>query len=86
MHAIVAAALKQRLLVIILGVVLMDNVKARALQSDGTYRRITPKPGEPVIRSQIEFQNMARELSSADPIRPATLVASPAAVLRSPEP
>ena len=28
-----------------------------------------PAPGEPVIRSQVEFQNMARELSSDVPIR-----------------
>ncbi len=56
----------------ILGVVLSDNVKARLLNPDGTYRRIaTPRDGEPVIRSQVEFQNMARELSSKTPIRPA---------------
>ena len=54
----------------ILGVVLSDNVKARILQPDGTYRRVSPPaPGEPVIRSQVEFQNMARELSSDVPIR-----------------
>ncbi len=54
----------------ILGVVLSDNVKARVLGPDGRYRRITPsRPGETVIRSQVEFQNMARELSSKAPIR-----------------
>ncbi len=56
----------------ILGVSLMDNVKARCLQPDGTYRRCpAARPGEPSIRSQVEFQNMARELSTADPMRPA---------------
>ena len=53
--------LRSRIIDGILGVVLSDNVKARELQPDGTYRRIKPRPGEPVIRSQVEFQNMARE-------------------------
>jgi polyphosphate kinase len=79
--------LQNRIVDGILGVALMDNVKARVLQPDGTYRRISPaSAGEPIIRSQIEFQNMARELSSADPIRPAALGGSPAGVFRSPEP
>jgi polyphosphate kinase len=61
----------------ILGVALMDNVKARCLQPDGTYRRCpAAKPGEPSIRSQVEFQNMARELSIADPMRPASASAA----------
>jgi polyphosphate kinase len=62
--------LQSRIIDGILGVVLMDNVKARILQPDGTYRRVAPpRPGEPLIRSQVEFQNMARELSSEVPIR-----------------
>jgi polyphosphate kinase len=57
----------------ILGVVLSDNVKARILGPDCVYRRIAPpRHGEPVIRSQVEFQNMARELSSKTPIRQAS--------------
>ena len=53
----------------ILGVVLSDNVKARVLGPDGVYRRVaSPKAGEPVIRSQVEFQNMARELSEKSPM------------------
>ena len=64
--------LRNRIVDGILGVALMDNVKARELQPDGTYRRVPPAgPGEPSIRSQVEFQNLARELSVADPIRPA---------------
>ena len=64
--------LKRRLVDGILGVVLADNVKARELQADGTYRRVAPaKPGEPSIRSQLEFQNMALELCETSPIRPA---------------
>jgi polyphosphate kinase len=57
----------------ILGVALMDNVKARILRPDGTYTRCPPAPpGEPSIRSQVEFQNMARELSALDPMRAAS--------------
>ncbi len=67
----------------LLGVVLMDNVKARVLQSDGTYKRLTPRAGEPVIRSQVEFQNMARELSEATPLRPNPLFISPVPGFRS---
>jgi polyphosphate kinase len=78
--------LQNRIVEGMLGVVLMDNVKARVLQPDGTYRRVPPaRPGEPDVRSQVEFQNMARELSSSDPIRPATHAGSPVGVLRSPE-
>jgi polyphosphate kinase len=65
--------LRHRIVEGILGVVLSDNVKARELQSDGSYKRVSsPKTGEPVIRSQVEFQNMARELSESRPITQAT--------------
>ena len=61
--------LQRRLFDGILGVVLADNVKARELQADGTYRRVPPPtPGEPSIRSQLEFQNMALELCEPVPI------------------
>jgi polyphosphate kinase len=61
--------LKRRLVDGILGVVLADNVKARVLQPDGTYRRVDPAlPGTPSIRSQVEFQNMAIELCETSPI------------------
>jgi polyphosphate kinase len=62
--------LQNRLVDGLLGVVLSDNTKARMLQSDGTYHRIDPRSGDPPIRSQVEFQNMARELSSTTPMRP----------------
>ena len=64
-------SLRSRIIDQILGVVLSDNVKARELQPDGSYRRIKPRPGEPVIRSQVEFQNMARERAESSPMVPA---------------
>jgi polyphosphate kinase len=70
MFPIEDARLQNRIVEGVLGVVLMDNVKARVLQSDGTFKRLTPRAGEPVIRSQVEFQNMARELSETTPLRP----------------
>jgi polyphosphate kinase len=45
----------------ILKICLADNVKARQLGPDGVYRRLKPKKNQPVIRSQIEFQNLARD-------------------------
>jgi polyphosphate kinase len=41
----------------ILEVHLKDNVKARLLLSDGTYRRVKPQPGEEVIDSQLWLIN-----------------------------
>jgi polyphosphate kinase len=69
--------LKHRVVEGILGVTLMDNVKARILQPDGTYRRAQPAPGEPPVRSQVEFQNMARELSADERLRAAPPLAAP---------
>jgi polyphosphate kinase len=70
-------ALRRRIVDGILGVVLADNVKARELQADGGYKRVAPaKAGEPSIRSQLEFQNMALELCETSPIsHPATTAA-----------
>lgn len=70
--------LKNRIIEGILGVTLSDNVKARKLQPDGSYVRVVPNPGEPLVRCQVEFQNMAKELSSTVdlPIRPAPAPAS----------
>ena len=76
--------LQNRLIEGILSVVLSDNVKARVLGPDGIYHRVPPpKPGEPIIRSQVEFQNMARELSSKAPIRPVPQVQPVTAAFRS---
>lgn len=54
-------ALKLRIVNDILRLVLADNVKARELQSDGTYRRRTAADGEPSVRSQVALTLLARE-------------------------
>ena len=51
--------LKARLIDEILKTTLADNVKARELLPDGTYRRVAPAEGEPVLRSQRRFLELA---------------------------
>jgi polyphosphate kinase len=55
------ADLKHRLIQEILAISLADNVKARELGPDGTYRRVVPKEGEPLLRSQEKFLQIAAE-------------------------
>ncbi len=64
------ARLKTRLTEELLQLVLRDNVKARQLQADGTYIRVRPADGEPLVRSQTTFQALARE-SAREAIDPA---------------
>ncbi len=68
------ADLKQRL-VEVLNTVLADNVKARELLPDGSYRRVAPKPEEPRLRAQERFlelaaQNAMRLLADTTPPPP----------------
>lgn len=53
--------LKRRIIDKILGVSWSDNVKARELQADGSYKLRQPASGEQPIRSQQKFIDMARE-------------------------
>ena len=52
--------LKQRVIAEILKTTLADKVKARELQPDGTYKRVTVLNGEPGVRSQEKFLELAR--------------------------
>ncbi|WP_337173068.1 polyphosphate kinase 1 [Paludisphaera sp.] len=56
----------------LLALQLADNVKARELQADGTYKRVEPRKGAPAIRSQVEFQRLAVEHASSIPMTPVT--------------
>jgi polyphosphate kinase len=61
--------LKQRMIGEILAISRADNCKARELLPDGSYRRVTPQPGQPLIHSQERFleiaaQNTQRRLDS----------------------
>jgi polyphosphate kinase len=64
--------LKHRLINEILATSMADNVKARELTPNGSYRRIHPKDGMPAVRSQQRFleiaaQNATRRLVDAVP-------------------
>ena len=52
--------IKQRVLDEILAISMLDNVKARELQPDGTYVRLQPQEGEAAIDSQMWFMEHAR--------------------------
>ncbi len=53
--------LKNRLVNEILATSLADNVKARELLSDGSYRRVPRDPSQPAIRSQERFLEIAAQ-------------------------
>jgi polyphosphate kinase len=53
--------LKARIIDEILMTYLNDNVKARLMQPDGSYVRVTPKDGVKLVRSQSALIAMARE-------------------------
>ncbi len=53
--------LKKRIINEILNICLEDNVKARVLQSDGSYIKRKPESGKIAVRSQYEFIDLVRE-------------------------
>jgi polyphosphate kinase len=77
--------LRERIIREILAITLADNVKARVLSPDGSYRRCAPAKGEQPHRSQAEFIDLARTsvttkaktVDHAAPFPKVKLVASP---------
>jgi polyphosphate kinase len=53
--------LKQRFIRELLGTLLADNVKARELLPDGSYRRVPVEPNQPRLRSQERFLEIAAQ-------------------------
>jgi polyphosphate kinase len=51
-------SLKRRILKEVIPTYLRDNTRARRLESDGSYTRVRPQPGEAAHRSQEEFLAM----------------------------
>lgn len=75
--------LKQRAIDELLPISLADNVKARELLSDGSYRRVIPEPGQPILRSQERFLELAVQrntLARDSEIKPAPPAAEPQVV------
>ena len=60
-------SLRDRLIDEILAISREDNVKARMLLPDGTYRRVRPGNGDPSRRSQQRFIELARQAAAASP-------------------
>jgi polyphosphate kinase len=80
------ADIKQRVINDILQVSLADNVKARELQPDGSYRRLKLRDGEKPLRSQERFMEQARaNAARKDPAleAPAVQVATAKPIRRS---
>ena len=75
--------LQRRLVDGILGVVLADNVKARELQPDGTYRRVASAAAGRRRASARSSSSRTWRSSSARPARSATLRPSSASTLGS---
>ena len=71
MFPIEAPELKQRLIREILATTMADNVKARELLADGTYRRLPCEPSQPRVRSQERFLEIAAENAAHRPVESA---------------
>jgi len=74
--------LRQRVISEILETSLADNVKARELQSDGTYKRLEPTEGKPAVRSQSRFLELAHSIEA----RREALMESPVPAIVQPKP
>lgn len=61
--------LKQRV-IDLLKTTLADNVKARELQADGSYTRVKPAEGAPLVRSQYRFLEQSSEPPPEPPSAP----------------
>lgn len=73
--------LKRRLIDEILATSLADNVKARRLLPDGRWERVVPQPGEPRVRSQERFLELALTAASQQTNEPGILAPMPAEVI-----
>jgi polyphosphate kinase len=80
-----APELRQRLIREILAASLADNAKARELLPDGRYRRIAAEPGQPCLRSQEAFLEMAA-LNAARRLNETPPAAAPAESAHPPRP
>jgi polyphosphate kinase len=75
--------LKQRLIDEVLATSLADNVKARVLLPDGSYRRVERRPDEPAVRSQERFLELAAAAAARRPL-PALVPPPPEVVPQPP--
>ena len=59
---LIEPTLKRRMLHRILPTLLADNVKAREMQADGTYRRVVCDPSQAPLRAQLKFLTDAQSV------------------------
>jgi polyphosphate kinase len=80
------AELKQRVIEILM-TSLADNEKSRELMPDGSYRRVKPEPGQPLVRSQQRFLELASQSAlrrlNEGPLAPAPPPSKPMQRLRT---
>lgn len=69
--------LKARMIDEVLALSLSDNVKARELLADGSYRRVMPAKGEDLVRSQSRFLELAAQQSARQQAAPVPRVVEP---------
>ena len=65
----------------ILRLQLSDNINAREMQPDGSYQKVKPAPGEPLVNSQMGMYDLLRDDWTARDKAPAT-----ASVVETPKP
>ena len=65
----------------ILRLQLSDNVNAREMQPDGSYQKVKPAPGEPLVNSQMGMYDLLRDDWTARDKAPATV-----SVVETPKP
>ena len=65
----------------ILDLQLRDNVNAREMQPDGSYQRVKPAPGEPLVNGQMDLYELLK-----DDFAPHTAQPEPAAPAVEPQP
>ena len=68
MFPVRAPDLKERILHEIVPAYLQDNVKARELMPDGSYRRVVPGEGEASFRCQVELAQLGRVSTSSSDV------------------
>ena len=57
----------------ILDLQLRDNVNAREMQPDGSYQRVKPAPGEPLVNGQMDMYELLKDDFAAHTDQPETL-------------
>ncbi len=71
----------------ILDLQLRDNVNAREMQPDGSYQRVKPAPGEPLVNGQMDLYELLKDDFAARTDQPETLApaAEPQPESKAPE-